>query len=65
MSEKKEYMKVELLYSGQSQGSYISELSKLEMESECEGLAVGDAFLLTKVEMTEEELNAMPEFMGF
>jgi len=65
MSEKKEFIKVELLYSGQSQGSYISEIGKLEMDSECDGLAVGDSYLLTKVEMTQAELDAMPEFTGF
>ncbi len=42
--EKKEYIKVELLYSGQSQGSYISEIGKLEMDSECDGLAAGDSY---------------------
>jgi len=65
MSEKKEFIEVQLFYGDQSQGSYISEVSQLEMISECENLAVGDSFKLTKIEMTQEEKDALPEFQGF
>lgn len=64
---KKEFIKVELLYSGESQGSYIERPENIPdiMKHELEGLAEGDSYKLTKLEMTEEEFTSLPEFQGF
>ena len=65
--DKKEFIKVELLYDGQSQGSYIERPETIPdiIKYELEGIAEGDSFKLTKVEMTEQEFSDLPEFTGF
>lgn len=57
-------VKVELAedYKG---GSYIQEIDKFDLLAELDGAEVGTVLRLTVVEMTQEELDSLPEFMGW
>lgn len=65
--DKKEFIKVELLYDGKSQGSYIETLESIPdtIKYELQGLSENDSYKLTKVKMTEQEFLDLPEFEGF
>ena len=66
MSEKKLYAKVEFFNMGQSAGSYICEQrNALQVIADGFYLADGDAYTISGVEMTQEEIDALPEFVGF
>jgi len=57
-------VKVELAedYKGES---YIQEIDKLDLLGELDGAEVGTVLRLTIIEMTQEELDSLPEFMGW
>ena len=65
MSEKKRYIKVELFNQEQSMGSYICEPPQAFDGIYPAELDEGDSYKLTSVMMTQEELDALPEFTGW
>lgn len=57
---KKKYLKIELMYGNQSQGSYVEPINKpafIEVEN--------DTYKISLMKMTEKEFKALPEFAGF
>jgi len=65
MSDKKQYIRVELFYGEQSMGSYICEPFDAFDGIYLTGLDEEDAWKFTSVMMTQEEIDKLPEFMGF
>lgn len=65
MSDKKQYIKVELFYGEQSMGSFIADPRFAFNGCVLSDLVEGDAYKFTSVMMTQEELDELPEFMGF
>ena len=65
MSEKKQYIKVELFTCGQSMGSYLCDPLHAFAGVYLIGLDEGDSYKFSCVMMTEEEVDALPEFTGF
>ena len=60
------YAKVELFYDDESQGGYVNKSERLDLsELIHEGEVGHDSYRITIVEMTEEEIAALPEFDGF
>lgn len=69
-AEKKAFIQIELFYGNQSQGSYTQPFDETVgvddlIPDGLEGLGVGDSYRLTKVLLTQEEYDALPEFVGF
>ena len=57
---KKKYLKIELMYGDQSQGSYLEPADRpafIEVEN--------DTYKISLVKMTEKEFKALSEFTGF
>jgi hypothetical protein len=60
------YAKIELFYGNESQGGYIDRSGDINLSDLIDGLEVGeDSYHISIVEMTKEELDALPEFDGF
>ena len=60
------FAKISLLYKGESQGSYIENLN-VDLDAILGGIEPGndEMFLIEPVEMTQEEVDVLPEFMGW
>ena len=60
------FAKISLLYKGESQGSYIENLN-VDLDAILGGSepGAGESYLIECVEMTQEEVDALPEFMGW
>jgi len=65
MSEKKQYIAVELFNCGQSMGSYTCDPKNAFDGVYLIGLDEGDSYKFTSIMMTQEELDALPEFTGW
>ena len=66
MGEKKRFVKVEMLIGDQSMGYFISSWGNaLGCIGDGEGLGEGEKYIITGVEMTQEELNALPDWEGW
>ena len=58
-NRKKHYLKVELLYKGKPQGSYVEPAQKSIF------IPGDDEYRVSLVKMTEKEYRGLPEFRGF
>ncbi len=66
MSEKKRYTKVELIVLGQSHGYFVSTWGNaLGCIGDGEGVAEGETYVVSGVEMTEEEFKELDEWEGW
>jgi len=60
------FAKIELFYGDESQGGYIDRGGAISLTDLIDGLEPGnDHYRISVVEMTDEELAALPEFDGF
>ena len=62
-----EYVKVQVLNEWRSNcgAVYIDEIQNIDCIALMDGCPPGDGYVLTKIEMTEDEFKALPEFTGF
>lgn len=65
MSEKKRYIVVELLSGDDSCGGYIADVRYALDGIVLSELGEDDSYKFTCVMMTQEELDALPEFTGW
>jgi len=66
MDEKKRYVKVELWIRGQSQGFLVSTWENaIGNIGDGEGVGDGEMYIVTGVEMTQEEFDALGEWEGW
>lgn len=61
------FVQIELFYGDESQGGYVERESRaISLADLIDGLEPGDDYYrVSVVEMTDEELAALPEFNGF
>ena len=60
------FVKIELFYGDDLQGGYIDRGGGISLADLIDGLEPGeDYYRISVVEMTDEELAALPEFNGF
>lgn len=61
------YIKVQIASNGKAEpgGGYIDPAGRISLDDLFDGSEYGDQYILTLVEMTEEEHKALPEFTGF
>ena len=64
MAEKKRYVRVKSVGQG---SSYIDEAGNITLSDLLDGADAGEdeGYLVSVVEMTEEEFKTLPEFIGF
>ena len=61
-----QFIKVELMCGDRALGSYIDRPKNVNIMDLFDGMRPGeDSYRISVVEMTEEELAALPEFDGF
>lgn len=60
-----EFIKIQLMENGKSAGSYIERSERVDVADLFDGAAPGEQYLLTLIEMSEQDYAALPEFMGF
>lgn len=59
------YAKIELFYKNKRQSGYIENPEKISFSGLMDGLEPGDdSYRISVVEMTEEEYEALPEYLG-
>jgi hypothetical protein len=61
------YIKVQVGFNGKAERgpSYTDPIEKISLEDLFDGSNHGSQYILTQVEMTDEEHAALPEFAGF